>query len=80
MSSDVISQIQEIMADTFDADDLVISPETTAADVEDWDSLSHIRLIVAIERAFNIRFANSEIENLGNVGELAALIERKRQA
>jgi acyl carrier protein len=68
------------MADTFDADDLVISPETTAADVEDWDSLSHIRLIVAIERAFNIRFANSEIENLGNVGELAALIERKRQA
>ncbi|MHA4875364.1 acyl carrier protein, partial [Enterococcus faecium] len=55
----------------------VITPETTADDVEEWDSLSHIRLIVAVERAFGIKFANAEIESLENVGDLIGAIDKK---
>lgn len=75
--NDLMSRVRDIMEDTFDEDDLVITPETTADDIEDWDSLSHIRLIVAIERAFGIKFSNAEIEGLGNVGELVAAISAK---
>lgn len=77
MSDVNLERIQEIMADTFDLDDLTVTRETTAADVEEWDSLSHIRLIVAIERAFGIKFTNAEIESLSNVGELLDTIEAK---
>lgn len=65
------------MADTFDLDDLTVTRETTAADIEEWDSLSHIRLIVAIERAFKVKFTNAEIENLANVGELMDTVQAK---
>ncbi|MEO6092977.1 MAG: acyl carrier protein [Novosphingobium sp.] len=77
MSEVTLERIQEIMADTFDLDELAITRETTAEDVEEWDSLSHIRLIVAIERAFKIKFTNAEIESLGNVGELIDTVEAK---
>ena len=77
MSDVTLERIQEIMADTFDLDDLAISRETTAEDVEEWDSLSHIRLIVAIEREFKIKFTNAEIESLENVGELVDTVEAK---
>lgn len=76
-SRDLLSEIQDIMRDVFDVDDLVISENTTAEDVEEWDSLSHIRLIVAIEREFGFKFKNSEIESLKNVGDLIKLIQSK---
>jgi acyl carrier protein len=76
-SSDIVLEIQDIMRDVFDVDDLVISESTTAEDVEEWDSLSHIRLIVAIERKFSFKFKNSEIETLKNVGDLVRLIQSK---
>lgn len=76
-SSDILLDIQDIMRDVFDVDDLVISESTTAEDVEEWDSLSHIRLIVAIERKFGFKFKNSEIETLKNVGDLIGLIQSK---
>ena len=65
------------MADTFDLDELAVSPETTASDVEEWDSLSHIRLVVAIEREFGFKFSNAEIEDMDNVGDLIRAIEAK---
>jgi acyl carrier protein len=68
------------MVDIFDVDDITIQPETNASDIEEWDSLSHIRLIVGLERLFKIRFANSELESLHNVGDLAALIDQKLKA
>ncbi len=77
MTDDILPRVQEIMADTFDLDDLTITRDTSAADVEEWDSLSHIRLVVAIERAFGIKFTNSEIEGLQNVGELVDVIRSK---
>ena len=73
----VLVSLREIMVDVFDNDDLEIDASTSADDVEEWDSLSHIRLIVAVERKFGVKFKNSEIESLKNVGELAKLIEAK---
>jgi len=69
--------VRDLMADVFDVDDLEINASTTAADVEAWDSLTHIRLVVAIERKFKITFKNSEVENMKTVGELIELIGAK---
>lgn len=75
MSSDqILSQVRTIMEDVFDVDDLSVTPTTTAEDIEEWDSLSHIRLIVAVERKFKIKFKTAEIEGLKNVGDLVGLI------
>lgn len=65
------------MESVFDVDDLSITPDTTAEDIEEWDSLSHIRLVVAIERRFKFKFSTTEVEGLTNVGDLARLIEAK---
>lgn len=73
----LIEEVQEIMVDVFDLDDLQIDETTTAEDIEEWDSLSHIRLIVAVERKFGIKFKNSEIEGLMNVGGFVSMIETK---
>ncbi|MHB8528247.1 MAG: acyl carrier protein [Caulobacteraceae bacterium] len=69
--------VNEIMLDTFDVDALAVGRETTAKDVEEWDSLSHIRLMVAIERKYRIKFSNAEIEALRNVGDLVDAIDAK---
>ncbi len=74
---EILSSITEIMRDVFDLDDLDVSSETTAEDVEEWDSLSHIRLIVTVERKFGFKFKNSEIESLKNVGEFVNLVATK---
>ncbi len=76
-SSDLLLEVQDIMRDVFDVDDLEITESTTADDIEEWDSLSHIRLIVALERKFGFKFNNSEIETLKNVGDLIKLIQSK---
>lgn len=73
----VLERLQDIMADVFDADDLNVTRDTTAEDVEDWDSLSHIRLMVAVEREFGVKFSNTEIERLGKVGDLVDLVAQK---
>jgi acyl carrier protein len=76
-TKDTLSVVQEIMEDVFDVDNLEVTPKTTADDIEEWDSLSHIRLFVAIERRFKIEFKNSEVGNLKNVGDLISLIDAK---
>ncbi len=73
----VQDRLQDVMRDLFDDDDIVVSAEMTAADVPDWDSLAHVRLIVQIEKEFKVRFASAEITGLENVGALMAVIERK---
>jgi acyl carrier protein len=75
--SDVLSQLNGVFQDVFDDDELSVSPETTAQDVEGWDSLMHVTLMVNVERAFGIRFTSSEVAALKNVGELVDLIERR---
>ena len=73
----VLEAVREVMLDVFDLDDLTISEATVAKDVPDWDSLSHIRLVVAIEKHFGIRFSTAEIESFGNVGALVEAISAK---
>ncbi len=73
----IIEKIQDVMIDVFDVDDLNISESTTAQDIEEWDSLSHIRFMITIERFFKFKFLNEEISELKNVGDLASAIERK---
>jgi len=78
MSSEtILAELREIMIDVFDIDELELMPETTAEDVEEWDSLSHVRLVVSVERKFGFKFKNSEIEALKSVGDLVRLIEAK---
>jgi acyl carrier protein len=78
MSSDsVFQKITPIFRDIFEDDDLLPHSSMTAADVEQWDSLNHIRLIVEIEKFFNISFTSAEVYELKNVGDFVKLIEKK---
>ena len=77
-STKIYSELLPIFQDVFDRDDIVFGPRLSAVDVEEWDSLSNIRLFVAIEQAFNIRFSSDEVTTLQNVGELVDAIESKR--
>lgn len=74
---DVKNELQSVFRDVFDDDSIELFNEMTAADIEDWDSLSHVQLIVAIEKYFKLKFGTGDIMNLKNVGEMIALIERK---
>jgi acyl carrier protein len=74
---EVLKQVNDIFKDVLDNDDVVITEPTTADDVEEWDSLSHIQLIVAIEKHFKIRFTSSEITSFKNVGEMCDSIVKK---
>lgn len=74
---DILAELQPIFHDVFDDEDLVITDETNAEQIEDWDSLSHIRLVVAIEKHFSIKFAFGELQDLKNVGEMVELIKEK---
>lgn len=74
---DVHARLQDIFRDIFDSANLVIDRSTSAKDIEDWDSLSHINLIVAIEKDFKIEFALGELQDLKNVGEMMDLIKKK---
>lgn len=67
-----------IFRDVLDDDELVISEVTTALDVEGWDSLANIRIMVSIEKEFRVRFTAAEISNLINVGALAELVLKKQ--
>jgi acyl carrier protein len=78
--AEIWKQLTEIFRDIFDDDTLVLRPEMTAADIEDWDSFNHINLIVATEAKFGIKFQTSEIESLRNVGHFVELIEKKLAA
>lgn len=75
--AEILETVQQIMREYFDEDELVVTPATTAQDVEAWDSMNHLNLIIAIEQRFRIKFTNAEVEDLHNVGDLVATISRK---
>ncbi len=68
------ARLTEIMRDLFDADDLQYSDTLKADDVEGWDSLSHVRFLVAVEQEFGLRFTSGEIDSFKNAGELLDVI------
>lgn len=75
----VLKILNEVFCQIFDDEELVIDESTTAADIEDWDSLEHINLIVACEKKFSIKFDISEIGKMKNVGDMVAMIVKKSE-
>ena len=73
---EIFAQLTEIFQDVFDDDEIVLTEETTADDIEDWDSLEQINLLVAIEKQFNIKFQLADVADLENVGAMADLVEK----
>ena len=73
----ILKKVQEIFRDVFDDETLIIVREMSAKDIEDWDSLAQINLIVAIEQDFHIKFRLEEIQGLKNVGNTIDLISEK---
>lgn len=73
----IYTRLTQIFEDVFDEDSIKVTPELTAKDVDGWDSLTHIRLILTIEKAFKIKFSTSEIGKLENVSDLVALIKAR---
>ena len=73
----ILADVQEIFRDVLDNEDLEISFETVADDVEEWDSLSHIQLIVAIEKHFQIKFNSKELMEWKTVGDMIDCISNK---
>jgi len=74
---DLLPDVQDIFRDVFDRPDLVITRQSDASNVEDWDSLTHINLITAISKKYKVRFALGELEELKNVGDLLNLMQKK---
>ena len=72
--SEIYVQLTDIFHEMFANDDIVLTPSTTAKDVEGWDSFVHLSLIVAVETRFGIKFATSQIDKLASVGDLVSAI------
>lgn len=75
--TEILKQLNDIFIDILDNEKVVLTEITTAGDVEEWDSLSHIQLVVAIEKHFKIRFTSKEIQSWANVGDLLSCIQGK---
>ena len=82
VTDDTRDHVQEVFREVFDDNSLSLRDDMTAVDVDGWDSLVHLNLIIAIEKAFAIRFATAEISRLNsagqNVGSLVGIVKRKR--
>ena len=72
----IFDAVQQIFRDNFDDEELVITRETCADDIEDWDSLEQINLLTAIEKKFSIKFKLADVRDLKNVGDLLDLVAR----
>lgn len=74
---EIYEKLISVFKDVFDDDSIEINDSTTSSDIEDWDSLEQIHLIVGIEKSFNIKFVLDELVNLNKVGDIVDLIEKK---
>lgn len=74
---DILSKVQNIFRDVLDEENISLTSQTTANDIEEWDSLTHIQLVVAIEKSFKIKFTSKEILSWKNVGEMVETIHTK---
>lgn len=76
-SDAMYGKLRTVFHDVFGNEEIVVTPQLTAEDVEEWDSLAHIRMIVAVEKAFGVKFSASEVTKLSNVADLVELIRSK---
>jgi acyl carrier protein len=75
---EILERISTIVRDELDNDDVRLSMDTVAKSVQGWDSLAHVRIVIAVERAFGARFGTNEITGLRNVGELVQLVHQSQ--
>lgn len=75
--TEILKRVNAVFADVLDDEKIVLTEATTANDVEEWDSLNHIQLVVAVEKKFGIRFSSREIQGWKNVGEMVDSISPK---
>ena len=71
---EIYERLNEVFRDFFDDDEIELTPETTAEDIEDWDSLNHITLMAAVEEEFGVRFTMGQVSGMKNVGEMVEII------
>lgn len=76
-TTEILQEVSEIFKDILDDEDVKVVETSTADDIEEWDSLTHIQLVVAIEKHFKIRFTAAEINSFQNVGEMCTGIQKK---
>ncbi len=76
-SAEIYAQLTDLFREIFSDDDLVLKPETTASDIDGWDSFNHISIIVAVETRFGIKMETREIEGLNNIETLVQTIQKK---
>ena len=76
--NEIYAELTAVFRDVFDDETIVLAPETTADDINGWDSQAHVTLVVAAEMKFGIRFRTAELEGLRNVGDFVRLIEERR--
>lgn len=77
-AQEILNALSTIIKNTFNEDNIKITELTTAEDIDEWDSLSHIELISNIENHFSIRFALGELQDLKNIGDMISLIQAKK--
>ena len=75
--NEILTRVQDVFREELELDDLILTDETTADDVEEWDSLSHVQLVVSLEKAFGIKFKSREILSWDNIGDLVDCINKK---
>lgn len=78
--TDTTARLTNVFREVFDDESIALNPGMTADDIDDWDSLSHIRLVLSVEKEFGLKFSAAEIGALKNVGDFLTLIETKRKA
>lgn len=76
--NETIDRLNGVFQQVFDDDEIEITPATTAKDVEGWDSMMHVTLMINVEKAFGLKFSSSEVASLQRVGDLVDLIEAKQ--
>ena len=74
---EIFTRLNRVFQEVFDDRTIRVTPQTTADDIEDWDSLEHITLISAVEREFRMKFKRGEISSMKNVGEMAQIIAQR---
>lgn len=74
---EIFENLNEVFRDVFDDEDITVTDATVSDDIDDWDSLEHINLIVAVEKKFGIKFTMGEVTSMKNVGEMADLIQAR---
>jgi acyl carrier protein len=75
--ADIMKEVEDIFKDVLGRDTVHLDASTTAADVEDWDSLTHIQLVVAIEKHFKVKFTAAQIQSWKNVGAMCEALHEK---